>query len=206
MDDKELAQHKEIELYAAGAGAWINTALELDKSLLALSAGGLALLITLLTTGGISEISLLILYFAALLSFLVCIVAVLGIFRRNQAHVEQVIVSGNPAPDPFLTILDRLAVSAFGLGAIFTAIIGISTAAASYSGRGDRMTTDQKFRVLADQLGKSLNNLGSLQARPPVVEAQPTAPVEVVPQAQVPAQTPAGQASSASSSSSGAGK
>ena len=63
------------------------------------------------------------------------------------------------------------------------------------------MTTDQKLRVLADQLGKSVNNLGSLQARPPVVEAQP--PVEVAPPA---VQLPAEQASSANSSSFGAGK
>ena len=49
-------QKKQIEYYASCVNAWFNTKLERDRSLLTLSAGGIGLLITLLTTVGLSSV------------------------------------------------------------------------------------------------------------------------------------------------------
>ena len=41
----ETTRLKEVEFYAANVGAWLNTSLEHDKSILTLSAGGIGLLV-----------------------------------------------------------------------------------------------------------------------------------------------------------------
>ncbi|MGC9491547.1 hypothetical protein, partial [Vibrio genomosp. F10] len=84
MSNKE----KEVEFYAATVGAWLNTKFELDKSLLTLSTGAIGLLVTLLTTVGASSVEGLVLYFVALLCFLVCVISILLVFKRNAKHLE----------------------------------------------------------------------------------------------------------------------
>lgn len=56
MNEERNTQEKDIQFYAASVTAWFNTRLEHDKSLLALSAGGIGLLVTLLTTVGVKSI------------------------------------------------------------------------------------------------------------------------------------------------------
>jgi hypothetical protein len=61
IQEKEDAKNnaKEVEYFAAIANAWVNTRVEHDKSLLTLSAGGIGLLITLLSTVGIETTGIL---------------------------------------------------------------------------------------------------------------------------------------------------
>ena len=89
--NSDLKDKKEVEFYAANVEAWFNTRIEHDKSLLTLSAGGIGLLITLLTTVGASSIQILLLYGFAILFFLVCIISVLIIFKRNSDHLVNVV-------------------------------------------------------------------------------------------------------------------
>jgi hypothetical protein len=157
----DLKQQKEVELYAAEMAAWFNTSLERDKSIFALSAGGIGLLLTLLTTIGLNNVVLLVLYIAAVLAFLVSLVAVVAIFRHNQVHIERV-SQGHYALDPVLTLLDQVAISAFGIGAVLAAVIAIATAVISYSERENSMSEEQKPRVPRTQLDRSFNGLGNL--------------------------------------------
>ena len=138
MTPDPSAQQKDVEFYSAGVTAWFNTALEHDKRILALSAAGIGLLVTLLTTVGISNVALVVLYVFAIIFFLISLVCVLAIFRRNRIHIEQVF-RGNSSPDSVLALLDQLAVGCFGVAAILTAVIGISTAIASYSAKENGM-------------------------------------------------------------------
>lgn len=85
---------KRIEYHAASYNAWFNTSLEHDKSLLALSAGGIGLLLTLLTTIGLSSAEALVLYVSAIMCFVVALVAILVVFRRNRTYIENIRVSG----------------------------------------------------------------------------------------------------------------
>jgi hypothetical protein len=127
------AAQKDVEFYAAAVAGWLNTRLEHDKSLLTLSAGGSGLLITLLTTVGVSSAEGLVLHLLAMFSFLVCLGAVLVIFKKNSSHIEEVLKSGMPPLDPILTKLDNISLAAFVLGIVFSLVIGVSAAINSYS-------------------------------------------------------------------------
>jgi len=123
-----MSEGKEIEFYAAKANAWFNTKLEYDKSLLVLSAGAIGLLITLLTTGSVKTVTLLFLFSVAILSFVVCLVAVLAIFLRNAKHLES-LIAGKNENDSLLGLLDSISIFSFILGVALAAIIGMATAA-----------------------------------------------------------------------------
>lgn len=139
----DINQMKEVEFYAANLNAWFNTRFEHDKSLLALSAGAVGLLITLISTLGVKSVEILILYILSLACFVVCLGALLWIFRRNAKHLEDV-VRETAIDDQLLNTLDRTAVSSFMFGVILSAIIGISTAINSYIDEVTEMTEKTK--------------------------------------------------------------
>jgi len=122
-----MSDEKEVEFYAAKANAWFNTKLEYDKSLLVLSAGAIGLLITLLTTVGVNSFALLLVFFASIISFVVCLITVLAIFSRNAKHLED-LIAGKRTDDPILGFLDSLSIFTFILGIILASIIGLATA------------------------------------------------------------------------------
>lgn len=122
-----MSDEKEVEFYAAKANAWFNTKLEYDKSLLVLSAGAIGLLITLLTTVGVNSFALLLVFFASIISFVVCLITVLAIFSRNAKHLED-LIAGKRMDDPILGFLDSLSIFTFILGIILASIIGLATA------------------------------------------------------------------------------
>jgi len=62
-------EQKDVAFYSAAVTAWFATALELDKSILTLAAGGVGLHVTLLTTVGVRSAEGLVLYISALASF-----------------------------------------------------------------------------------------------------------------------------------------
>lgn len=183
----ETARQKEVEFYAASINAWFNTALEHDKSIFTLSAGGIGLLATFMT--GVGNSGLLYLYIAAMCAFLVSLCMILVIFRRNRTHIEQVLAGKNTL-DRVLSFMDIGGKITFGIGMILTATIGISTATISYETkiRDSAMANENKISsskptVAQDSvnglgsLQKSFNNLASIQPKPtsPTPPAKPLA-------------------------------
>src|SRR5437660_5580640 len=81
---------KKLAFYSSSVAAWFNTQLERDRSLLTLSAGGIALLFTPLATARTSSATNFVCYLLAIVCFLTCVVTVLWIFRRNAFHIEQI--------------------------------------------------------------------------------------------------------------------
>lgn len=152
---------KSVEFYAANVNAWLNTKFEHDKSLLALSAGGIGLLITLLTTTGVKSIESLVLYIAALMAFISCLGALLWIFRRNARHLEGV-VQGSETSDPLLVILDTVALAAFLLGVLLSALIGISTAVHSYQEKERKMAEEKSQTPQHTALRESVNGVANM--------------------------------------------
>jgi hypothetical protein len=188
---------KEVEFYAAGVAAWYATRFEVDKSLMALSAGGVGLLVTLMTTKGVPNSSSFVLYTLALLSFSVSILALLSVFHLNSGHLEEVL-NGVNGDDPKLVGLDRAAKWSFFLGALLSACIGISTAG--------RLLIEEKEKTMADnksgtptQLRESVS--GAAQMRPTsntgVMQKSVTGAAAIRPQASAPVQqsTPPAQSS-----------
>ena len=117
---------KEVEYYAALYNAWVNSRMERDKSLLILSGGAIGLLVTLLTTIGVSSVHALMLYALAILSFVVCSASLVIIFGRNSEHLEQ-IAKGEDKRDEWLGPLDRVALGSFFFGIVLSLAIGLST-------------------------------------------------------------------------------
>ena len=162
--EDNLKNQKEVEFYAAGVTAWYNTRLEHDKSLLALSSGGIGLLITLLTTIGVSSATGLVLHLLAIFSFLVCLVAILFIFLKNSSHIEDVLKTDAQQFDPLLAKLDKIAFVAFALGILFSSVIGVSAAINSYSSKEKTMTNENKQQTgLANDSVNGVSNLKPAQ-------------------------------------------
>lgn len=163
MTPEELAHQKEIEYYASSVNAWFNTSLEHDKSILTLAAGGIGLLITLLTTIGLSSAEALVLYVGAITSFLVALISVLVVFRHNRTYIEQVLAGKISGNYPLLAKADSIALWAFGVGVVFTAVIGIATAIHSYTSKEKAMSNEPTKTNQSVPLRESFNGATNLQ-------------------------------------------
>lgn len=51
-----IEQQKDVAYYSALVSAWIQTKMERDKTLASLSAGGIGLLVTILSTVGVQKV------------------------------------------------------------------------------------------------------------------------------------------------------
>jgi hypothetical protein len=159
----------EDPFYEPAVTAWFDTSLEHDKSLLVLSAGAIGLLVTLLTTIGVSSATAFILYIAALIAFLISIGAVLFVFRRNKQYLHRVITTKTRENDPLLGLADTIALASFGFGIAFTVIIGIGTAIDSFSLKEHTMSKHgsdpNKGSAVqhSSDATKSFNGAGALQ-------------------------------------------
>ncbi len=163
MTPEEIAHQKDVEYYASSVNAWFNTSLEHDKSILTLAAGGIGLLITLLTTVGLSSAEALVLYVGAITSFLVALVSVLVVFRCNRTYIEQALAGKVGANDPMLARADSIALWAFGVGVVFTAVIGIATAIHSYTSKEKSMANEPTKPTQTVPLRDSFNGATNLQ-------------------------------------------
>jgi hypothetical protein len=157
MTEQEIHEQKQIEFYAAAVNAWLGTSLEHDRSLITLSAGGIGLLITLLSTVGLHSVESLILYIMALIAFTTCLTAVLWIFKRNRAHLEHAIHGDNTVTDPLLTVLDTVAIVSFLFGAVLAATIGVAAAVHSFETREMLMSQDKDRHMANDSINGILN-------------------------------------------------
>ena len=202
MDKANLQAEKSVEFYAASVNAWYASALEHDKSIFALAGGGIALLVTLLTTVGFSDWTTFVLFAIAIGCFLATLTCLLVIFRKNQAYIEATLTKGGPHLDPTLQRLDLAALVTFGMGVLFAAAVGVSAAWHSFSSRQlDKeklMATENKSSPqqsahaydsvngaakLQFDMTKSFNGAGKLQqaAATPAPSAAASVPVAPAP-------------------------
>ncbi len=163
MTPQEIEDLKKIEYYSAAVTAWFNTALEHDKSILTLAAGGIALLITLLTTLGLSTAEALVLYIFAIGCFVVALVSVLIVFRDNKIYIENILTGKEAGTDPFLAKVDGIAIWSFGLGVVLTAVIGISAAINSFTSKEKTMATESNKATQSSTINESFNGAARIQ-------------------------------------------
>ena len=158
-----IEDQKRVEFYSAGLTAWYTTRLEHDKSLLTLSAGGIGLLMTLMTTVGVSSAESLVLYICALVAFLVCLAAVLVIFIKNADHLEEAIAGTASQNDPALSRLDAVGTWAFAFGVVFSVVIGVSAAINSYGKVEKKMSGSEQKQCNPCIVQESFNGAARLQ-------------------------------------------
>lgn len=212
MTQDEITQQKEIEFYAASVNAWYGSSLEHDKSIFALSAGGVGLLVSLMTTVGVTSIFVLLLHAVAIVFFLFCLAFLLYIFRRNQRHIEQVLNVQDPINDPGLQRVDLLVLITFWLGVFFSASVGVASGFKIYEKEqqamsekkqvvqpiGNKSMAQDSFSGITN-LQKSFNGVGRIAPNAGSTAGATQRPTP----APAPAPTPAPESSSNNSGGSG---
>jgi hypothetical protein len=141
--DKE----KDNAYYSALVAAWIDTRMERDKSILALSTASIGLLFTLLTTVGAASVRVIVLYSGCFLLFLISIICSVTIFGWNAAYIQCLL--RNEAPQKRrLDILDGTLFGCFIAGLVLTVVLGIvvgvSKLRTENSQMGDQIKTNQQ--------------------------------------------------------------
>lgn len=109
--------------YQAFLSGWLANKLERDKSILTLAGGGVALAVSLITTIGPDSISMLALFIAALISFLICLITLVFTFDENANYLSQVIKE-LPPDKRLLTLLNRIGLWSMLIGSILLSIAG----------------------------------------------------------------------------------
>jgi len=179
--------------------AWLNTKLERDKSILTLSAGGIGLLATLMTTVGPQTTFALVLYGFATLAFAVSLFCIIRILDRNADHLKQV-RRGEVERDSGLARLDRLSFWSFIAGAALLGTLGVL---AGYdkigSQRGGQMSkSEQPTKVTTEAVPTHRRSYDGISDMRPPVAQQPTAtPPAAAPATDTPAAASTGAAAPA---------
>ncbi|WP_044280998.1 hypothetical protein [Caldithrix abyssi] len=124
-NNNESNKEKENSYYQQIVQGWINTRMEKDKSLLTLSAGGIGLLITLLTTTKNLDIGIKYLYFSAIFLFIIVLISTITIFSLNSKYLENIINEKNDNNGTFLKFLDILSITCFIIAILISFIIAI---------------------------------------------------------------------------------
>ena len=151
-EENSKAQQEEVAYYSARITAWFNTKFERDKSLLTLSAGGIGILVTMISTTGIKSVEGLMLYIFALVFFMICLSAVLWIFNANATHLEQVHNQAEQTNEKLLNSLDLVAIISFGFAVLLSSLIGISIAIHSLNNQENNMTKETKNNKLNESV------------------------------------------------------
>lgn len=180
QENDKAKQQKNIAYYTALVNAWIQTKMEHDKTLISLSAGGIALLITILSTVGVKHRWEFLLYGVALLSFIVTAAISMFIFDRNSKYIETILIKKKESRDNVLRIYDKLSRCFFILAVLVSVTIGIVTAYNKLNEsneKGDLQMCDEKKtedtkqeKILTE---KSLNGLGELNPTEPEENVSP---------------------------------
>lgn len=125
LANQNNVQQQQIEFYAASVAAWYNSALEFDKSMFTLSAGGIGLLVTMMAE--VKTTAMLHLYVTAIFFFIACICLLLVVFRKNMGYLIQV-AQRQQADSSLLRALDAGAAIMFAIGVALTVTVGVLAA------------------------------------------------------------------------------
>ena len=125
--EPDLEEQKELVFHTAVVTAWVTTRMERDKTLVVLSAGGIGLIVTLLTTTGPHSSCCLLVYLLATIAFLAAIALSLCVLGRNADYLQRV-AQGDHSRDPLLRRLDTLVMVSFFSGVVLAITVGVVSA------------------------------------------------------------------------------
>lgn len=156
---------KDLAFYSAMVEAWVATRMEKDRTLLALAAGGIGLLVTLLTTVGPTSTGQLWLYALGGLSFLATVLLAIRIFDKNSDYLERVVTTGDRGRDPSLDKLDAGMFGSFILGVGVTCVVAAWTGYAKLQ-EENSMGKQYETKIVTPGETKSLSGVGNLAPAP----------------------------------------
>ena len=172
-ESEDSYKEKDVAFYSATLSAWYTTKFEKDKHLLSLSAAGIGLLVTLATAVGVANYYTAIVYVLAVVSFLVCILAVISIFGRNADHLER-LVAGADEQDNVLSILDGVASASFVIGIVFTLFVGLFSGIDNFSKQECIMSDNSNKMVDTSSNRESRSVNGATNLRPSKPQSNPS--------------------------------
>lgn len=123
-----------------------NAGLETDRQLLTLSAGGLGLLITLLTTKGASSFVILWIYGITAAFFIASIFSLLMILDRNKEYINDLSTRG-PHTCKLLEFLDKTARYCFRIAALLALILALTIATQNQSSEHKKVSDSGKEKT-----------------------------------------------------------
>lgn len=159
-EDPDDLSEAEAQWRSTMLDAWYQTRMEKDRTLLTLSAGGVAVLVTLLTTVGVAWWWTGILYAVAVIAFIVAIHAAICIFHYNADHIMEAAEDAAKAHEsPLRTKLQRLdkrLERAFWIGVAFSIAVGVASATHSFHmerSMADKRNTETTIREVVPETG-----------------------------------------------------
>jgi len=170
--NQKTAEHersRDIEFYAAALDGYYTTSFEYDKGIFTLAAGGLGLLVTLLTTSTLKTLPELFGYLGGIRAFSDELLLLLWIFRLNKDHILHVVLQQEELSSKKLKRVDFAVVCFFVIGVVFTGFVGVSAAVHSYDKVVD--VPNNKPKSPATPLIRSDNVNGIKQLRPDTLQA-----------------------------------
>lgn len=165
---KEL-EGKNIAHYSIMLSAWVQTRMERDKTLVALSAAFTGLLITILTTIGVNDLYELGLVFIAFIGFGTCIFSSLTIYQLNAEHIENEL-RGKSTEDLKLEKFDKLSINSLRIGVLFFILFGFLNAINFITNKEVIMSNNSKKMFETSRTGTeklSVSGIGGLKPSTP---------------------------------------
>jgi hypothetical protein len=160
---------KNVQHYSVLLSAWIQTRMERDKTLVALSAAAVGLLVTILTAVGLRRLWMAVLYAGAFTGFLITIWVGIRIYQLNSDKLEHELRGADSTTYKQIDLrpYDRWSTASFLIGAVFAIIIGVTSAIISFRDRqeGHMATTGSQQANAPEE--RSLQGIENLRPEAP---------------------------------------
>jgi len=159
---------KNVSHYSVMLSAWIETRMERDRTLVTLSAAAIGLIVTILTTAGVSGWVPLLLIVLSLSGFGLCIWSALVIYQLNAEHIEKEIREESDS-SVNLEKFDKRSVRSFIAGVIFFVLFGVSSAIVFLGSKEQAMAKGNGSNTggQSEMSRRSLNGIGQLRPQNP---------------------------------------
>jgi hypothetical protein len=146
--------------------AWLATRMERDRSILTLSAGGIGLLVALMTARRPESSGQMVIYLFASIAFVTALIAGLMIFKRNATYLEAELAAWRAGKtdlgDAGLVQLDWTLLVAFVVGVVLTILVAIMSAWPSTK-HGCHSMTERDRGSIPHTEKKSYSGVGKLR-------------------------------------------
>jgi hypothetical protein len=162
---QDIEHLKKVEFYSQSYASFFSTTIEKDKSILAVSAGGIGLLITLINFSKKIEVFEYLFFLFAAISFILAILTIIYIFRENA---EYIIALTTESTDLYkkgckLKMLDNIATCAFLLGIALSLVPGVTLSYQNIKKEVEIMTEKKDTSQNTKQFNDSFSGAANLK-------------------------------------------
>lgn len=144
---------KRVAYYSVLVDAWVQSRMEVDKTLIIISSAGIGFLLTIISKLGINNVIEFIIYLFAFISFFIVIITCIVVFTKNTIYIKKIIKEGKD-DHRSLDICSWVAKSFFILALISVLILGINIGIIQLRKGGAEMEEKEKKLSTNRRLGR----------------------------------------------------